>query len=195
MKMRITAVAGLVLAAACGGTAPPQDGPSPQGAGRAGGMGMQDLEVIGGGPPSVFALIGAREQMGLTGAQVTALDSIGRMWSMRNDSLRRELGEFDGRRRTPEAMERMRPILLRIAENNHWAGTTVGELLSQEQRGIACTLQSPPPAERGRNGRRPTGPRRGMRPSEGNGVAVPNLRASRGWPWCTPPAPAATNPG
>jgi hypothetical protein len=189
---RMTAVAALVLAAACGGSAPPDDGPAPQGPGGAGEPGMR--AGIGGGPPSVFALIGAREQLGLSGAQVTELDSIGRMWSVRNDSLQRQLAELDGRRNAT-TMDRARPILLRMAENNQRAGRAVETLLNEEQRRIACTLPNAQGERRVSPGRAPgagpggrgPGGRGGMRPG-GPGGGEPGMRTR--WPWCAPAVPA-----
>lgn len=203
---RMTAVAALVLAAACGGSAPPENGPAPQGPdgpggpGRPGGPGMV---ALGGGPPSVFALIGAREQLGLSGAQVTELDSIGRVWSVRNDSLQRQLSELDGRRNAT-TMERARPILLRMAENNQWAGGAVETLLSEEQRRIACTLPNAQGDRRGTAtprgtgagpGRRGPGGRGGMRPGGAPGEMEPGMRMRRGWPWCAQTAPADSAAG
>jgi hypothetical protein len=189
------AVAALVLAAACGGSAPPADGPAPQGPAGRGGPGAPGapgmMVSMGGGPPSVFALIGAREQLSLTGAQVTTLDSINRVWSVRNDTLQRRLSEIDGRRNA-QTMERARPLLLRMAENNQWAGTAVQNLLSEEQRRIACTLPQVRVGERGTaaraggpGGRRQPGGRGGMRPAGGAAAdSLQGVRARRGWPWC-----------
>lgn len=187
---RMLAVAALVLAAACGGSAPPQDGPAPQGPGGPGSAAMGPMASIGGGPPSVFALIGAREQLSLTGAQVTELDSINRVWSVRNDSLQRQLREIDGRRNAA-TMERARPLLLRMAENNQWAGSAVESLLNPEQRRIACTLPVAASADRSAPdaGPRRAGPggRGGMRQPRGTMAdGVTGTRARRGWPWCGP---------
>jgi hypothetical protein len=186
VKTRITAVAALALAAACssgGGSEAAQSSPAPRAAAP------QGVPVIGGSLPSVFALIGARQQLSLTSAQVTELDSINRVWMVRNDTLQRALGAFDGRRGTPENVERMHPILIAIAENNQWAGGAVQGALNEEQRRIACTLPGgqgdPPPAQPPRRARRIPEPY-GSRERE----TVPTLQVRRGWPWCSAPQAA-----
>lgn len=191
VKIRMMAMAALTLAAACGGgTAPPRDGPAPRGPGEGpGGVAGPMPAGVGGGGPNVFALIGARERLSLTGAQVTDLDSIGRSWSVVNDSVQRELrrrGE-----RTP--VETVHPLLLRMAENNDAANRAVEALLNEEQRRVACTLpNAQPEARRPPVSRppvnRPSDRRAGARRQPGD--SVPGMRMRRGWPWCAPAAPA-----
>jgi hypothetical protein len=186
VKIRMMAAAALVLAAACGGqAASPDDGPSPV-EGRMASAGP----VLGGSGPNVFALIGARQQLALTGAQVTELDSIGRVWSVRNDSLQRQLRDHRGGRTD---LEVVRPILERMAENNGVANQAVEALLNEEQRRIACTLTPPEPA-RPQTMRPPGSARVGgrggrMRPAR-DGDTEPGLRLRRGWPWCAAPVAA-----
>jgi hypothetical protein len=155
---------------------------------------MGPVAGMGGGPPGVFALIGAREQLSLTGAQVTALDSINRVWSVRNDSVQRQLREIDGRRNAA-TMERARPLLLRMAENNQWAGSAVESLLTEEQRRIACTLPVATGADRGASDAAPrrtgAGGRGGMRQPRGTMAdGATGMRARRGWSWCGAPVAA-----
>jgi hypothetical protein len=193
VKIRMMAVAALALAAACGGTTPPEDGPAPGGRGGPGGTGGPMMSGMGGGGPNVFALIGAREQLSLSGAQVTELDSIGRAWSVLNDSLQRQLR---GRRGDRTPMEEVRPLLLRMAANNESANRAVETLLSDEQRRMACAL----PAAQGEARRRPPpgAPMPGGRPGGARrprsqrmpGDTMPGMRMSRGWPWCAPTVPA-----
>jgi hypothetical protein len=188
VKIRMIAAAALVLAAACGGQgASPDEGPSPAQGRMAGGAGP----VLGGSGPNVFALIGARQQLALTGAQVTELDSIGRVWSVRNDSLQRQLRDYRGGRTD---LGLVRPILERMAENNGVANQAVEALLNPEQRRIACTLTPPEPA-RPQTMRPPGSARVGgrggrMRPARGGGDTVPGMRLRRGWPWCAAPVAA-----
>lgn len=189
VKIRMMAVAALALAAACGGSAPPENGPAPRAADE--GAPMMMGPGVGGSGPNVFALIGQRERLALTGPQVVELDSIGRAWSLANDSLQRELRGRGGERTTLEAV---RPLLLRMAENNDAANRAVEAVLNEEQRRIACTLQ-PPQAQgemRPRQGRRPgarPGDRMGGRPGT-RPDAEPGTRVRRGWPWCAPAVPA-----
>lgn len=185
--IRMMAVAALALAAACGGTgAAPDENPAP----RAGDA--LPAGVTGGGGPNVFALLGARQQLSLTGPQVTELDSIGRMWSVRNDSLQRQLTGG----RTEVAM--IRPLLERMAVNNGEANSAIEALLNPEQRRIACTL----PVAQGPERRGPAAPRPGSRPGgygspnprmrSGRNDTVPSMRMRRGWPWCSGAAAADT---
>jgi hypothetical protein len=187
VKTRMMAAAALVLAAACGGqAAPPEEGPAPSQV-RADGVSV----VVGGGGPNVFVLIGARERLSLTGMQVTELDSIGRLWSVRNDSLQRQLRDTRGGRTDLGAV---RPVLERMAENNGTANGAVEAVLTQEQRRIACTLTPPEPvrqpAMRPPGYGRPGGRGGRMRPARGAGDTVPGMRMRRGWPWCTAPVAA-----
>jgi hypothetical protein len=189
LKIRMIAAAGLVLAAACGGGSggAPSEGPGP----RSQDAGMADpmagMSVTGGGQPSVFALLGERERLALTGTQVTALDSINRAWAVVNDTLQRQLrtawGDRRGRR-SSRSFEQARPVLLRIAENNDVANRAVEAVLNQDQRRTACAIQTETREERGRDGRTlPPGMRRrpGMAPFD----TIPGARALRGWPWCS----------
>jgi hypothetical protein len=187
VKIRMMTVAALTLAAACGGTTPSRDGPAPREPGEGPGEFVGPMPGgVGGGGPNVFALIGARERLGLNGAQVTDLDSIGRAWSVVNDSVQRELrrrGE-----RTPAAT--VHPLLLRMAENNDAANRAVEALLSEEQRRVACTL---PAAQPGRADsrppvNRPSDRRAGARRQPGD--SVPGMRMRRGWPWCASASPS-----
>lgn len=193
MKIRMMAVAALALTAACGGGgtgAAPERGPAPQPAG--GGL---PPGFTGGGAPNVFALLGARQQLSLTGAQVTALDSIGRGWSTRNDSLQRQLGRPGER----TEVSLIRPVLERMAANNHEANAAIEGVLNAEQRRIVCTLPvAERPDRRGPDGPRaiggsPVSPGGRMRPGRGPGGprdTLPGMRGRRGWPWCGAAAPA-----
>lgn len=187
--MRMMAVAALALSAACGGTGTaPEQGPAPRQDG-----GMLSAGATGGGGPNVFALLGARQQLALTGAQVTELDSIGRMWAVRNDSLQRQVGRPG--ERTDIAL--IRPVLEQMAANNEQSNAAIETVLNAEQRRIACTLpvvQRPErrgQADGGRmgGGGRPGGPGGGVRPGRGRD-SVPGMRMRRGWPWCAATAPA-----
>jgi hypothetical protein len=173
VKIRMTAVAALALAAACGGSTPPENGPAPRDPGQ--GAPVMLGPGVGGSGPNVFALIGQRERLALTGPQVVELDSIGRAWSLVNDSVQRELRGRGGER-TP--IEAVRPLLLRMADNNETANRAVEAVLNDEQRRIACTLQ--PPQAQGEV-RRPAGGAAGAgaagRPHGRPARHAPRLRA------------------
>jgi hypothetical protein len=180
---RMMAVAVLALAAACGGQGgAPADAPAPQ----AGAPALPEGVITGGGGPNVFALLGARQQLALTSAQVTSLDSIGRLWSVRNDSLQRQLRVPRERTEIPV----VRPVLEQMAVNNDAANRLVENVLNAEQRRIACTLPvvqtdrrgpsyttAPPPGTTRAGGRNGLGQR-------ARRDTVPGTRMRRGWPWC-----------
>ncbi len=180
---RMMAVAALALAAACGGQGgAPADAPAPQ----AGAPVLPEGMITGGGGPNVFVLLGARQQLSLTSAQVTALDSIGRVWSVRNDSLQRQLRAPRERTEIPV----VRPVLEQIAVNNDAANRMVQGVLSAEQQRIACTL---PVVQTDRRGPAyATAPAPGTTRAGGrNGIGqrarrdtVSTLRMRRGWSWC-----------
>lgn len=185
----------LAALAACGGQRAPQDGPAPAG-------GPSDvalaMEAVGGGPPSIYGLIGERERLSLASAQVNALDSISVAWSAADQALRRELRETWGgdRPRGAYALQRARPTLERIAANNHGAAQGVEAVLNEDQRRIACELQAEQRAERGE-----PAPRVSADAPRGPGGGAPRARARqadvmmmspgpRGWPWCAATRPA-----
>jgi hypothetical protein len=184
------------LAACGGGQQGPQGGPAPAG-------GPSDvaltMEAVGGGPPSIYGLIGDRERLSLTSAQVNALDSISVAWSAADQVLRRELREAWGgdRPRGGDGMVRARPVLERIAINNQVATEGVEALLNEEQRGIACQLQAEQRAERGQVAPRvsstaPRGPGGGAPRARPNAAEVQAMdRGPRGWPWCAAARPDA----
>ena len=190
----------LAALAACGGgqQQAPQDGPAP--AGGASDMGLA-MEAMGGGPPSIYGLIGERQRLSLTSAQVNALDSISVAWSAADQSLRRELRETWGgdRPRRGDAMQRARPTLERIAQNNQQAALAVETVLNEDQRRVACEQQAELRAERGVPAPRvssdaPRGPGGGApraRPRREDVMMM--SRGPRGWPWCS--ARPAANPG
>lgn len=183
--IRMMAVAALVLSAACGGAGnAPQDGPAPGPAGA-----PLPAGLTGGSVPNVFALMGARQQLALTGAQVTELDSIGRMWSVRNDSLQRQLGRSGER----AEVALVRPVLERMAANNQEANTAIEALLNADQRRIACTLPvAQGPERRFPVAERPINPNGRLGSARNRRDTAPAMPMRRGWPWCSAAAAADT---
>lgn len=181
-------IAGLMALAACGAQPDPEDVPGPDG----GPVGPRVMDVGGANTPSIYGLIGERQRLGLTGAQVTTLDSIAIVLSAANDSLRRAVRE-EWRDVQPrpgsERWNRTQPALAQIGQNNRAAGTLVQNLLNEDQRRIACEIQE---EQRARNPQptrlAPPGSRRiGGRSRQPDADSVVLRRAS-GWPWCPPPA-------
>lgn len=183
-------IAGLMALAACGAQPEPEDVPGPAQAPR----GPLVVDVGGANTPSIRGLIGERQRLGLTGAQVTTLDSIAIVLSAANDSLRRAVREEWGEvqpRPGSERWDRTQPALAQIGQNNRAASTLVQNLLNEEQRRIACEMQeeqrarNPQPTRLAPPGARRIGGR--ARAADADSVL---LRRSSGWPWCPPPADA-----
>lgn len=189
---RMMLTIGLAALAACGAQPDPEGGPAPASAqGPQGVEAPLTLDVSGGSTPSVYGLIGERQRLRLTSAQVTTLDSIAIVLAAANDSLRRSVREaWDGDRPRPgrERWDRTRPALVQIARNNRAASVLVQNTLTEEQRGIACEIQAEVRARRPEPVRRaPPGSRRiGGRRVPADSAAL--RRPPDGWHWC--PAPA-----
>ncbi|HEX6746902.1 MAG TPA: hypothetical protein VF092_06355 [Longimicrobium sp.] len=209
MKISIT-LAAVLLLAACGGPQQPETGPQPAGSGRAAGRDSLQRELFaayrGAQMPSVAALIGARERLKLTSAQVTAIDSIDDAVRVRNqplgDSLRvitrsRNGGPIDQPRNEQERAAFL-SVLRRIGENNRRGLDAIQALLTPEQRAGVCTLQQ---EERGFGGMRRRGGMGGRGGGGGRdggmyggGRGMPGMPGdsigarggSGGWPWCGP---------
>ncbi|HEU4881809.1 MAG TPA: hypothetical protein VFT45_06180 [Longimicrobium sp.] len=183
---RTMLVLGLAALAGCGGQPEPRDVPDAQ-PGPAG----FSLDVGGASTPSVRGLIGERERLGLTGAQVTTLDSIAIVLAAANDSLRRSVRETwngDQPGRGGAMWERTGPALMQIARNNRAASLLVQNTLTEAQRGIACEIQTEQRARQPERYRRPP-PRPGFGTRrEQVADSIAHARALEGWPWC-PPAP------
>jgi hypothetical protein len=191
---RTMVVLGLAALAACGGQPEPQDVPAAQ----QGPEGAVSLDVGGTTTPPVRGLIGERERLGLTGAQVTTLDSIAVVLAAANDSLRRSVRDtWNGDRpgRGGAMWERTGPALMQIARNNRAASLLVQNTLTEPQRTIACEMEAEQRARQPERFRRP-----GMGPGgfgtrrEQVADSIAQARAMEGWPWCPPAPPPARRP-
>jgi len=188
MRKLAYAFAPLLLAAGCvvGGTAVPLESVTPQ-------------PWVG--PPRVYALIGERDELGLTSQQVNSLDSLGVELTEQNNRIvaqvRRLTGEDTRRGVSAETAEQVRPLLVQVRDNNQRAQERVRNVLTAEQQRRVCTLfdgtrtrqqevdrrrreDARERSTRGMGGTR----RRGMM---GDTVAIAPTRA---WSWCGP-QPAA----
>ncbi|HEX2207370.1 MAG TPA: hypothetical protein VHG93_06790, partial [Longimicrobium sp.] len=148
---RMMLMLGLMALAACGAHQEPGEAPRPS-PGPGGALdGPLVLDVSGNNTPSLYGLIGERQRLGLTGAQVTTLDSLAIVLNAANDSLRsyvRETWDGDRPRAGTERWERTRPALEQIGRNNRAASLAVQNLLSEDQRRIACEMQAEQRARR-----------------------------------------------
>jgi hypothetical protein len=180
----------LLAVAACGAQPePPAQGPVPDGERPV------VIDMTGGGTPAIRGLIGERQRLGLTGAQVTVLDSLAIRLASANDSLRASMGEGNQPGRPPRPgtvqWERTLPALQTIAQNNRNASLLVQQVLTDDQRRIACEIQAEDDA------RRPRAPRPVRRPAQIGGrgrMRADSIaqQAQRGWPWCPATPPAST---
>jgi hypothetical protein len=199
MKIRITLSAALLLLAACGGPRE-MEGPYPAGSGRdlPRDSALRELFVAwrGAQMPSVYGLIGAREQLKLTSAQVTTLDSIAEAVREQNRPFADSLGRFTRsgnggpiRMPTNDAQRRDFIVILKqMGENTRRGVEGVQAVLNAEQRTAACALAQ---EERRWRGGRMQG--RGGMGGEGRGGRggrrMPAMMDSvggrtGGWPWC-----------
>lgn len=183
---RTTTMLALLALAACGAQPEaPAEGPVPDGERPV------VIDMTGAGMPGIRGLIGERQRLGLTGAQVTTLDSLAVLLAAANDSLRRSMGEGTqrGQRSRPGTpqWERNLPALQTIAQNNRNASLLVQQVLTEDQHRIACEIDAENEARRPRPRPIPRQPARlgGRRVRD----SIPEPR--RGWPWC-PPAPPPT---
>jgi hypothetical protein len=221
MKIRISFSAALILLAACGGPKP-QAGPQPAGSGS--GMPRDSLQRElfsawrGAQMPSVYGLIGARERLKLTSAQVTLLDSIAEAVREQNRPYADSLGRFTrsgngGPIRMPSNDVQRRDfivILKQMGENTHRGVEAVQSVLNAEQRAGACTLVAEERSERfgrreGRGGMGGEGRGGGGRGGMGGygGRRAPGMMGDSlggrgmgfgGWPWCGEMRPRGMRP-
>ncbi len=131
-------------------------------------------------PPPVYALIGHRDRLQLSGEQIESLDSIAIAVEAENAPLIDSLMAQGTPTRGATGMlvvDEGRQILEQIRENHRGAASAVGTVLTEQQQTQACDLF------RLNRERRTSRPRvRGGDPAAADSI----LRAmeSRVWPWC-----------
>ncbi len=138
--------------------------------------------------PPVYALIGERQELSLTSAQVTALDSIGVALAASNQPALTQIQAMQpsgGFRRTSAAdVERARPLIDSIRENNRRAQEGVRVLLTEQQRADVCKMYAPDRAEQRR---RESAQRQARQEPRGRFAADTVMMASMfsgPWNWC-----------
>ncbi|MET0398541.1 MAG: hypothetical protein ABW277_17235 [Longimicrobiaceae bacterium] len=140
MKKLLPALGILALAACYSSAPPPQQPAAPQ----------QPWVPT----PPVYALIGERQELNLTSVQVTALDSIGVALAASNNPALTQIQALQpsgGFRRTSAAdVEKARPLIDSIRENNRRAQEAVRTLLTEQQRADVCKMYAPDRAEQRR---------------------------------------------
>jgi hypothetical protein len=151
--------------------------------------------------PSVYALLGYRDTLGLSTEQVMTLDSVAEALQERNRPLADSLREITRSRgggpvrepRTDAERETFTRIAGRIGANNRAAASTIEATLTPEQRRTVCELQSgrrpgmgrDSARVRGRGGPPPGGARRSFPGMAGDSLG--GFRRPGGWPWCARP--------
>jgi hypothetical protein len=132
----------------------------------------------------VHALVGQRQTLGLSSAQVTALDSIGHELDRRNAPLLQSLprlGERSGRDRTPPDTA----TFARLRENRAEAAEAVRQVLTEEQRVRVCEIFG----ARSRDVRAAQVRRAQETRPRGTAAAAAGMAPRHVWPWCAPAAP------
>lgn len=147
-------------------------------------------------PPPIYSLLGFRDRLSLTPAQVEALDSLAMAVTRQNapavDSLRAIADARPGRTRgTIFLDERSRPLLERVRSRNQEAAAAVQDLLEPAQREEVCALADRRREDRlrSRRGREQQRERERERERFGRRAAPADtalVRPLRGWPWCEP---------
>jgi hypothetical protein len=173
---------GLILmgaAVACGAPAPrpaPEPGPMPV------------------ARPPVYALLGYRDQLQLTSAQIASLDSIGRSLESQNRPI---LDRLAGVRRgvePPRDEQEYRALVEQVYANNRAGQDAVRGVLNETQRTRTCELFRPSPDEQRRAERRNNSRMQETRRSR-RGMVQDTLAftGSGVWTWCAAaPQPPAT---
>ncbi len=146
-------------------------------------------------PPPVYALLGYRQEIGLTSEQVTALDSIAEAVRRENAPLVQQLRQQNPARAQQRGFilvdSAAQPALNQLRENNRRASAAVGEVLSPEQRTTACRVLTQ--SQRDRMARRGAQQQQQTRQRVGGNVVQADTawtRGGAGWAWCAPASPA-----
>jgi hypothetical protein len=138
-------------------------------------------------PPPVYSLLGFREKLELTSAQITSLDSIATGVHDQNGPLIDQLREQAIPTRNQVGLvipDEMGPTLESVRKNNRDAATAVGRVLTPEQQKSVCEILEEQRQERdGRGGRRAQ-PRRSSRLGTEADSILASARRSV-WPWCS----------
>jgi hypothetical protein len=170
--------AALPLLAAC---APQRDFPAP-GEGPGGRM-----HPAAAAAPTVYAVLGHREQLGLSSAQVAAIDSIGD-WLQRGNAPLLDSLHLRGDGRSGLPGDSTDAVMRRIRANQRAAVDGLAAALTAEQRARVCVLFAEQRGDRGRRerGSRPSLARRSRVSARDTLPGGPRAR----WGWCAPPSVA-----
>jgi len=139
-------------------------------------------------PPPVYSLLGFREKLQLTSAQIVSLDSIATGIHDKNGPLIDQLREKAVPTRNQIGLvipEEMAPTLESVRTNNREAAKAVGQVLTPAQQTSICEILEEQRQEReGRRGNRNAQSRRTSRLGTEADSILAGARRSV-WPWCT----------
>lgn len=147
-------------------------------------------------PPPVYSLLGYRDEIGLTSAQVTALDSIAEGVRRENAPLVQQLRERNPARAQQRGFilvdSASQPVLEELRQNNRQAVAAVGEVLTAEQRTTACRLIDQSQRDRmTRRGAQEARARQRRAPGRVEPEDTAWIGGRGGWTWCAPASPAS----
>jgi hypothetical protein len=159
----------VVLGAACSSAPPPSRAPS-----NIDTSALQQLLMERTDLP-VYALIGLRQDLGLTSEQVVALDSIGLQLQQRNTPIARRLPAPGAR---PERGQQVDTVALRqLRENRRAAAVEVQQVLSEEQQTRVCEIYRQREVQARGGAARPA-------PRQQTGRGGVTITRPPVWPWC-----------
>lgn len=164
--MKVTPLVLLVLASAACGSAPP-----PARAPAATDPAALQQQLLERSDLPVYALLGLREELELTSAQVVALDSIGLQLQRRNTPISQRL-PAPGARPT-RGVQVDTAALRQLRENRRAAATGVQEVLTEAQQTRVCEIYRRRDAQTRREVR--------QQPTTRGGVLLTRPPV---WPWC-----------
>ncbi|MDB4950134.1 MAG: hypothetical protein JWM27_2783 [Gemmatimonadetes bacterium] len=145
MTRRIGLAAAVLLLAACKS---PQPATSPRTVAMDSARAAEVMRGPGQAPP-IFGLLGQREKLNLTSAQIVSLDSIGEDLHARNEPINRHLralqDSLGGRDRMSERtrrelLDRGAPLYTELRTNNRRAAESVHAVLTTDQRDATCRM-------------------------------------------------------
>jgi hypothetical protein len=138
-------------------------------------------------PPPIYSILGFRDKIELTSAQITSLDSIATWVHDQNLQLIQELREESSPTRNQIGMvvpDELRPALDSVRTNNRAAAAAVGKVLTPTQQQSACQIFEEQARERDSDRNRGNGPRpRTSRLGTEADSILANARRSV-WPFC-----------
>lgn len=141
-------------------------------------------------PPPVYSLLGFRDKLQLTPAQITALDSIATSVHDRNEPLIDSLRANATPTRSQVGLlipDEYRATLEAVRKNNREAATATGKVLTPEQQKSACQIFEEQRQDRERSERNGQTRRPSRLGSEADSILASSRRSV--WSWCRNTSP------